>query len=251
MAGEQKGREDTIRQMPSAGSSDSREASAHHSPSHSDRRETNILGLPIKIRSRIYQTVLYVSHPLYLFQDTGSRVETFAPERPRRWLALLQVNRQVHQEAAEVLFGMNTFTLLDERRPQDILLKAFLICIGPVNSASLTHLSMDFPTLEGPLGEMKLKEDSLQRLKLLQRHCTNLTTLEISLSVKHVRDLNQVAGDSPQLVNEALSQINSQLQTIPSLETIIVRITGPQPAVSTLECMRSLGWTTLPAYGHR
>jgi hypothetical protein len=145
---------------------------------------------------------------------------------------------------------MNNFTLLDERRPQDLLLKAFLTCIGPVNSALLTHLSMDFPTLEGPLGEVKLKDDSLRRLKLLKSHCTNLTTLETSFSVKHAKDLVQVAGDSPQSVNEALSQVNLQLQTIPSLKTTIVRITGPQPAPSTLECMRSLGWTTLPAYGH-
>jgi hypothetical protein len=251
MAGEQKRREDTTRQITSAGSSDPRAASANHPHSHSDRRETNILGLPRKIRARIYQTVLYVPHPLYLFQDTGSKVETFAPERPHRWLALLQVNRQIHEEAAEVLFGMNNFTLLDERRPQDLLLKAFLTCIGPVNSASLTHLSMDFPTLEGPLGEVKLKDDSLQRLKLFQRHCTNLTTLETSFSVKHVRDLDRVAGGSPQLVNEALSQINSQLQTIVSLKTIIVRITGPQPAPLTLDCMRSLGWTIMPAYGDR
>jgi len=250
MTGEHKRQEDNIGQMSSAGSSGPRAASAHHSRSHSDRREANILGLPRKIRARIYQTVLYVPHPLYLFQDTGTKVETFAPERPNRWLSLLQVNRQIHEEAAEVLFGMNNFTLLDERQPQDLLLKAFLTCIGPVNSALLTHLSMDFPTLEGPLGEVKLKDDSLRRLKLLKSHCTNLTTLETSFSVKHAKDLVQVAGDSPQSVNEALSQVNLQLQTIPSLKTTIVRITGPQPAPSTLECMRSLGWTTLPAYGH-
>jgi hypothetical protein len=35
------------------------------------------------LRNDIYEGVLYVPHLLYLFQDTGSRVETFAPEGPR------------------------------------------------------------------------------------------------------------------------------------------------------------------------
>jgi hypothetical protein len=204
-----------------------------------------ILSLPRKIRDRIYQTVLYISQPIYLFQDSGPLVEIFTPGRPRRWLALLQVNRQIHDEAAEVLFGINHFTLLDERQPQDRLLGAFLTCIGPVNSAWISRLSMDFPALTSSTGGVKLKDDSLQRLKLLQNHCTHLTTLEFSFSVKHIKDLSLLTGDSPQVQAEALSLIDSQLQTIPSLKTIIIRITGPEPVSSTVHCMQSLGWTTL------
>jgi hypothetical protein len=247
MAREQKEQGDTFSRTPSSGSSDPRAISAHHATSK--RWESNIFGLPRKIRNDIYEGVLYVPHPLYLFQDTGSRVETFAPERPRRWLALLQVNRQTHREAADILFRTNIFALLDERQPQDSLLGNFLTCIGPVNSASLSHLSMDFPSLEGSTEGVKLKDHSLQRLKLLQGCCTNLTTVEVSLGVMQIRALDGMTGESQQLMKEALSQINSQLQAIPSLKTIIVRITGSNPAPLTLECMRTMGWTILPAYG--
>lgn len=213
-----------------------------------DKGKVNIFSLPEKIRKHIFQKVLYVPHPLYLFQDTGSRVETFAPDRPRQWLSLLYVNRQIHDEAAKILFGINNFTLLDERRPTQCLLNAFLTCIGPMNSASLSHLSIDFPALEVEAGEVRLKHDSLQKLKLLQGHCTNLKTVETSFSIKHIRDLDQVTGNNPQLIMDALSKINSQLHSISSLETVIVRITGPSPALSTMECMRTLGWTILAAY---
>jgi hypothetical protein len=105
---------------------------------------------------------------------------------------------------------------------------------------------MDFPSLKGSIEEVKLKDHSLQRLKLLQGCCTNMTTVEVSLSVMQIRALDGLTGESQQLMKEALSQINSQLQAIPSLKTIIVRITGSNPAFLTLECMRTMGWTVLP-----
>lgn len=238
----------TPRRPPSRGSSVTRPAQARRGTPN--KQESNFFGLPREIRDSIYRRVLYVSHPLYLFQDTGSQVETFAPDRPHRWLALLQVNRQIHVEAAETLFGVNHFALLDEKRPKDDLLEAFLTCIGAANSASLSHLSVDFPGLECSAEGLKIKDDSLKRLKLLQEFCDNLKTLEISFSVKHVRELDQVTGESQQRANEALSQINSQLRAISSLNTIIVRVTGPKPALSAMDCMRTLGWTILPAYGN-
>lgn len=248
MREEQEQREQALRRSPSSGGSDPRELLAYQFRSNTG--QSNFFGLPRKIRNRIYRAVLYVPHPLYLFQDTGSRVEMFAPERPHRWLALLQVNRQFHVEAAEILYSINHFTLLDERQPQDRLLKAFLACIGPVNSASLSHLDMDFPALDGPAEELKLKDDSLQRLKLLPRHCTTLTTVEMSFSIKHIRDLGRATGENPHFIKEALSQINSQLQAIPSLKNICIRITGPDPSLPTKDCMRALGWAVMPAYGN-
>ncbi|KAM0715447.1 hypothetical protein Q7P37_008945 [Cladosporium fusiforme] len=177
---------------PSRGSSVTRPAQAHRGTPN--KQESKFFGLPREIRDNIYRRVLYVSHPLYLFQDTGSQVETFAPDRPHRWLTLLQVNRQIHVEAAETLFGVNHFALLDEKRPKQDLLEAFLTCIGAANSASLSHLSVDFPGLECSAEGLKIKDDSLKRLKLLQEFCTNLKTLEISFSVKHVRELDQVTA---------------------------------------------------------
>lgn len=47
-----------------------------------------------EIRNKSYRRMLVVAHPVFLFQDAGSRVETFAPDRPFRWLSLLYTNRQ-------------------------------------------------------------------------------------------------------------------------------------------------------------
>lgn len=74
--------------------------------------------------------------------------------------------------------------------------------------------------------------------------------MEMSFSIRNIRELDQVTGESPQLVKEALSQISLQLQAIPSLQTIVVRITGPKPALSTMDCMQSVGWTTPSALGN-
>lgn len=235
------------KRLHSSSSTSTRAGSAPRSTS--DTGQSNILRLPREVRDNIYRMVFYVAHPLYLFQDTDSQIEVFGPERPPQWLALLHVNRQIHAEAAESLFGTVHFVLLDEKRAQGCLLKAFLTRIGPANSASLSHLSMDFPNLEGTMEELKMRDDSLQRFQSLQESCTNLTTLEISFSARHSRDLNRLAGESLPLIKEALSQINSQLQVVPSLQNIVVRVTAPNPAVSIMDCMRSLGWNVVPASG--
>ncbi|CAN9146254.1 unnamed protein product [Alternaria alternata] len=51
----------------------------------------NFLDLPKGIRNNIYEKVLAVPHPIYLFQEPNSRVETFAPEKPSRGWAETQV----------------------------------------------------------------------------------------------------------------------------------------------------------------
>jgi hypothetical protein len=208
--------------------------------------------LPRKIRDKIYKKVLRVRHPIYLFQDGSPRVETFGPERPPQWLELLKVNRQMNTEASEVLFKVNHFTLLDERMPQDQLLEAFLTCIGPANSASLSHLSICFPALEeGPSEDPQLRKDSRQRLGLLHDHCTNLETLEITFDVKNIRDLERATEGNPQLIRGVLSHCHSQLKLLPLLRNIIVRATGPMPSPSTTDAMQALGWIVLPVYGHQ
>jgi len=42
----------------------------------------DFFGLPATARDRIYEIVLAIRHPIYLFEDSSSRVETFAPDRP-------------------------------------------------------------------------------------------------------------------------------------------------------------------------
>jgi len=92
---------------------------------------TSLFSLPDHIRDDIYRRVLVVPHSLFLFQDTGSRViQTFAPEKPSRWLALLYTNRQIHDEATAVLYGFNDFTFMDTTQHQGSLLESFFDCIG-------------------------------------------------------------------------------------------------------------------------
>jgi len=206
----------------------------------------NFFSLPGKARDNIYKRVLIVAHPLYLFQDPGSRVETFAPERPFRWLALLYTNRQMKSEAGAVLYGMSNFTFLDTTRQQVGLLQAFLNCIGPVNASLLSHLCINFPVIEGQPGESKLREDSLQSLKLLQEKCINLTTLETHFYSNNSSGLTRMDQDNLQFIREALSQFDVQLKAIPSLDKIIVRVYGGTPTPSVMEFMQGFGWVVLP-----
>ena len=218
-----------------------------------------LLRFPVKIRNNIYKEVLVVAHPIYLFQDPGCPVETFAPDRPRRWLSLLHVNRQVRSEASVILYGMNHFTLLRTPREPAGLLQAFLDCIGPSNASLLSHISINFPVLEGQPEEerrggggggagvaARLREDSLQDLKLLQQRCTSLKTLENHLYGKASKSLSEAHKDNPVFSQEALFQIDIQLKAIPSLEKVIVRVYDGTLSSSTKRTMLDFNWVVLP-----
>ena len=212
--------------------------------------------LPREIRNKIYKRVLIVAHPVFLFQDAGSRVETFAPERPFRWLSLLYTNRQMHSEAIKVLYGMNNFGLLDTTPQQLGLLQTFLNYIGSVNAGLLSHLCINFPvaeSIEGQPGKVKLRDDSLQSLKLLREKCTNLTTLETLIHSKNSKGLIKTDQDNSQFIQNGLSHIDAQLKAIPSLNRVIVRnyngTYDGTPTPSVIELMQGLGWVVLR--GHR
>ncbi|KAF7591583.1 hypothetical protein BBP40_001331 [Aspergillus hancockii] len=204
--------------------------------------------LPIEIRKNIYQRVLIVPHPLYLFQDPGCQVETFAPEKPYRWLALLYTNRQISDEARAVLYGMNHFALQEATQRQGSLLKSFLTCIGPVNAGLLSHLCIDFPATEridGQSGDLKLRDDSLQSLELLQRECTNLKTLETLIYGQNSGGLMKEDQISFTFLREIFLKIDAQFKEIASLEKIIVRIYSGTPTASVREFLQGLGWVVL------
>ncbi len=206
----------------------------------------NFFSLPSKARNNIYEEVLTVAHPLYLFRDTGPRVETFAPDKPLQWLALLFINRQMSSEASAVLYGKNNFILLDTPRQQIGLLQAFLDCVGPMNASLLSHLCINFPDIEGLPGESKLKEGSLLTLKLLRERCTNITTLETHVYSHNSGVFTRTDQDKLQFIREALSQIDVQLRAMPSLDKIIVRVYGGTPTPSVMEFMQGFEWVVLP-----
>ena len=148
----------------------------------------DIFSLPRVVRNDIYQGVLALGHPIYLFQYTGSSaVAIFAPDRPVHWLALLYTNQKVYSEARAVLYGLNHFGFVDTARCQASLVQCFLQRIGPVNAGHLSHVSINFPVVEG-LGRVEshgedsgLGKDDVLSLHLLLEECTNLTTLEMRL----------------------------------------------------------------------
>ncbi|KAF2678071.1 hypothetical protein K458DRAFT_409242 [Lentithecium fluviatile CBS 122367] len=210
----------------------------------------NFLDLPIDIRYDVYTRVLHVPHPLYLFREPGCPVETFAPEKPIRWLALLSTNHQIHREASAALYKTNQFHLMDTTQQESNLLQSFLDCIGPVNAASLSHLCISFPAaenIEGQPGQVKLREDSLQSLKLLQDQCAKLSTLEMIVHSKN----SSVFRETDDFLQGALLSIDAQFKAIPSLKRIVVRATVHDgvPSASAKDFMRGLGWILISDSG--
>lgn len=208
------------------------------------------LALPDWIRNQIYQTVLIILQPLYLFQDPGSPVATFAPDKPLHWLALLYTNRQISAEASAVLYSVNHFEFVDITMGQIGVVRSFLDCIGSVNAATLSHLCISFPSVisidEEP-GNVRLRDDSLQSLKLLQDKCTKLSTLE---TVVHYKN-SDLFTRPDQFLREAFTQINTHLKAIQSLQRIIVRIESQTRVPgSAKDVMQQLGWLVLPRNGN-
>lgn len=216
----------------------------------SEKTAPDFLSLPIETRNNIYERLLAVPHPLYIFQDPGCPVEAFAPEKPNRWLALLYTNRQISDEARAILYGMNYFTLEDVQTRQrgGGLLKSFLHCIGPVNSGLLSQLCINFPAtewIEGQSGKIRIREDSLQSLQLLQKGCTGLKTLETLIYGQNASGLIKEDQNNAMFVREVLMEIGAQFRAIASLNKIIVRVCNGSPAPSITEFIEGLGWVVI------
>jgi hypothetical protein len=60
------------------------------------------LDLPRACRNDIYEQLLCLGHAVYLFQEPGSRIETYAPKRPVEWLTLYRINREIAREASAI-----------------------------------------------------------------------------------------------------------------------------------------------------
>ncbi|KAE8551779.1 hypothetical protein TMatcc_001763 [Talaromyces marneffei ATCC 18224] len=202
----------------------------------------DFLDLPIEIRNNIYKRVLAVPHPLYIFQDSRSRLEIFAPEKPHQWLGLLFSNRQVSEEARTVLYGNNQFHFM-ETTPR--LLTSFFNVIGYSNAGLLSRLSIKFPTFEiskDRPGEIRIHTDSLQSIQLLQQRCVKLTSLEAL-----VYDPSEAVTDDWEIqsVRDVLAEINTQFRCIRSLKEIIVRVYTKPPSPSIRALMNELGWVVV------
>ena len=211
-----------------------------------------MFNLPVEIRRIIYKLVLAVNTPLYLFGE-GTRVRSFAPELPRRWLALLHTNRQISREASAVVYSSNRFTLVDATQ-QDDLLQSFLNCIGSANASSLSYLTMGFPVVERvneKSGQARLGEESLRSLALLQKRCSGLTTLQAMIQSQNSSGLSKENQESLSFIEDAFLQIDTSVRAIPSLGSFLVRVYGPTLSSPVVEVMQGLGWVVILDDGNK
>ncbi|CAI6336992.1 unnamed protein product [Periconia digitata] len=228
--------------MGSIGRSIKASATPGHPSQSTSSANPNFLSLPEKIRKEIFRRVLSILHPLFIFQDPGCPVEMFAPDRPPHWLAITYVNREISCEASSVLYEINHFHLLDMTQQQSNILQSFFNCIGARNVAFLSHLDISFPVgeaMDSQPGTFRFGSDSFQSLKLLQRHCNNLSTLEVFIHNKNIGFFENPEG----VIHEALSVIAAEFRAISSLQNVVVRVIPhegiPAPAK---DLMRKFGW---------
>lgn len=211
---------------------------------------TGFLSLPRNARDRIYEKSLIVPPPIVLFEGPPSQgVESFAPQKPAQWPALLLVNRQLHDEARSVLYGHNHFNLVDTSQGEIAVIQSFLARIGPSSAGSLTHLSISFPAVEYTSsqepGSSAVKEEGFESLKILQEKCTNIQTLELYVYGENSRTLDQARDDSSPSAQEIVSEVDRHLKAISSLKKVIVRFYDGEPPRRVRDMMQELGWAVL------
>jgi hypothetical protein len=203
----------------------------------------NLLSLPVNVRKRIYKPVLTIPHPLYISTDNYTEIELFAPDKPTHWLALFYTNRQICKEACEILYSSNVFVIVDKTIRQPDLLALTLNSVGNSNAALLTHLCINFPISQKQCtGELELRQDGLQTLKLLQKHSTGLKVLELFVSNRDCNALDQADPNQTQVIYAAL---NTQLKAIPSLKKIVLKSFGSSLNRAMVELLQSFGWVVL------
>lgn len=203
--------------------------------------------IPGEARNRIYEVVLKLPHPIFLFQDGHTRVEAFALGRPRNWLALLYNSRRMHEEAAAVLYGMNTFVLLDTGMGGPELIHAFLNMIGDGHANMLSHLCITFPPIHRTFGGFEPSADGVKAFEQLRTKCSKLEVLEAHLVGQPAIDLTDVDCCMPEFMPDALTHLDSHVKSLPSMQRFIVRMYSGRPAARYMEVMQDFGWEVLPA----
>ncbi|KAK3986212.1 hypothetical protein QBC44DRAFT_143986 [Cladorrhinum sp. PSN332] len=212
---------------------------------------SKLLILPRELRDEIYRHVLVVNHPLYIFEQgpASDKIESFIPDKPAHWLALLSADRRLYAEAGEFLYKCHQFVLVDMAPTQSDLLGNFLRTIGSINAAYLTRISgFNFPVVENPAGEItgKVLEVDLGGVKLLQENCPNLKTLETHVDGENWKDMGRTSSGSSAALegaHKAFSAVDAEFRVISSGPKIIVKLyRNGVLASEVLEIMGKLGW---------
>jgi hypothetical protein len=110
--------------------------------------------LPTRLRRKIYKYILFLSNSVQisLSHNRGCCLFSFAQNRPLHCTAILRTRpiREIHDEAARVLYGANRFTVEEETQgPRDArrhsTLLSFLSCISRLNAGCLREVTVTFP----------------------------------------------------------------------------------------------------------
>lgn len=194
-----------------------------------------LLSLPFEIRRCIFQQVLDVCQYVCVFRDPGGRVESFSPGKPKGWLSLLYVNRQVSVEARVVLYGNNDFLMASCGQEQ--VAESFFKLIGMENASLIRSACIHFAEVD----------TIIRQLDILTEYCVGLTTLEAlqygswlssSSRVAETVERGEAAG-AVQLVDD----MDCRMRNIGKVNKVIVRVYGSSSSGAVLQHMRQRGWT--------
>jgi hypothetical protein len=193
----------------------------------------NFLKLPSDLRNKVYELCLLHQEPINPWMYFNQRQE-LTP-------GLLRANKTVHSEASSLLYAQNRFDF-SMATPEDVA--SFLRTIGDNNADCIRHICVDFPSFRDlEPGNVTLEEDSDGILANIQSSCANLRMLTTSLSSTHAMELRLDALDSPKIVTEALTLVNTRFRAISSLQDIIVEVYEDGPSDDIRRKMENHGWT--------
>ncbi|KAK4898183.1 hypothetical protein LTR27_004190 [Elasticomyces elasticus] len=181
------------------------------------------LDLPTEIRNVIYDLALrhekslqldsypptppkvvnydYAKHITLLYGDERDRYPSPPPPTPYLNASLLQVSRQVYDEAVPILFGANTFAFSALYRASESLLHTFLQGIG-TSRKHLRHIKIleihNYATLRSALHLLKDAKhlDSFECSSNVLRKLT--TTSNVKSFIPWLKTLQKTASANPE-----------------------------------------------------
>ncbi|CAH0055310.1 unnamed protein product [Clonostachys solani] len=180
--------------------------------------------IPREIRDQIYEELLVHSgcifldviwsRPASLGFTFNNRLLPISPE-------ILRLNRRVHQEATEVLYGKNQFQIENVNN-----FTRFLGDIGPANSALLRHLIIPFPYFKEDGGVVAVRTDSvgMRAIDLIQSKCQNIVVLETCLFSSNLVESKLDTLGHPEAVNQALDLFMDKFCAMPSFRHLRVNL---------------------------
>lgn len=170
----------------------------------------SFLDLPRELRDQVYGHCLV--------GDKGSLCPPFIPYFEVT-TGLFRVSKSVYREASCVFYSQNTINLSG---PESIV--PYLKKIGSLNAEHIRRVLIAFPGFSSlELGHVALGDEFVDDLASIRCYCPHLHTVIINELYSHSSHLDiYERSEKPEVLTEALSLVDSQLRTIPSLRNILI-----------------------------